>query len=221
MRRQLVKEIRQKGIADKNVLAAIEKIPRHCFVDRRGQLEGETAFISLIYEDAAFPIGEGQTISQPFTVAFQSELLELKKGEKVLEIGTGSGYQTAVLLELGAKIFSIERQKSLYEKTKKFLPDLGYNPKLFYGDGYAGLAAFAPFDKILVTAGAPFVPEPLKQQLKIGGILVIPVGEISQTMITIKKISETEFETKEHGHFRFVPLLEDKAGNNSNKGIKI
>lgn len=220
MRRQLALEIQQKGISDKNILAAIERVPRHCFVDRlTAQSMGETAFVSLIYQDQAFPIGAGQTISQPFTVAFQSSLLELQKGEKILEIGTGSGYQTSVLMELGAKVFSIERQRSLYDMVKKFLPEIGYNPKLFYGDGYAGLPTFAPFDKILVTAGAPFVPEPLKQQLKTGGILVIPVGEGgSQTMIRIKKISENEYITEEHGKFRFVPLLENKSGG-GNKSL--
>lgn len=204
MRRQLAKEIERKGITSKIILAAFEKIPRHNFVD--------SAFESFIYKDEAFPIGAGQTISHPFTVAFQTSLLEIKKGEKVLEIGTGSGYQTTVLLEIGAKVFSIERQRSLYDKVKKFLPEIGYNPRLFFGDGYAGLPAFAPFDKILVTAGAPFVPEPLKQQLKPGGILVIPVGdENSQTMFRIIKISEHEFQTEEHGKFQFVPLLDGRT----------
>lgn len=222
LRRNLAKGLEQKGIADKSILAAIEKIPRHCFVDRitqernyltRNKTAGETAFVSKIYEDQAFPIGAGQTISHPLTVAVQSTLLEIKKGDKVLEIGTGSGYQTAVLMELGARVFSIERQRSLYDKVKKFLPELGYPAKLFYGDGYAGLPAFAPFDKILVTAGAPYIPEPLKQQLIIGGILVIPVGEgETQIMLRIRKVSETTFVTEEHGNFSFVPLLEDKAG---------
>lgn len=216
MRRQLALELGRKGITDKNILSAMEKVPRHCFVDRiSARTIGETAFVSLIYEDAAFPIGAGQTISQPYTVAFQTSLLELKKGEKVLEIGTGSGYQTTILIELGAKVFSIERQRSLYDKVKNFLPGIGYSPKLFFGDGYEGLPAFAPFDKILVTAGAPFVPEPLKQQLKPGGILVIPVGEgSSQTMLKITKTAENEYKTEEHGMFRFVPLLENKAGMN-------
>ncbi len=219
LRKRMAKEVQGKGISDPVILAALEKVPRHSFVDRlKESTMMETAFVSRIYEDQAFPIGAGQTISQPFTVAFQTSLLELKRGEKVLEIGTGSGYQTAVLLEMGVKVFSIERQKTLYEKVKRFLPEIGYDPfkwpyKLFYGDGYAGLPAFSPFDNILVTAGAPFIPEPLKQQLKVGGKLVIPVGEgDSQIMIRIKKISENEFVTEEHGKFRFVPLLENKAG---------
>lgn len=224
MRKQLVKEIRSKGITDEKVIQAIEKIPRHCFVDKlSSRTLMESAFISMIYEDKAFPIGEGQTISQPYTVAFQTQLLNLQKGDKVLEIGTGSGYQTAVLLELGAKVFTVERQKALFDKTKKYLPALGYDPfkmplRLFFGDGYLGLPAFAPFDKILVTAGAPFIPEPLKQQLKPGGILVIPVGEgETQTMFRISKISETEFSTEEQGLFRFVPLLENKEGMANSK----
>ena len=169
LRRILVAELRQKGIVDERVLEAIDKIPRHLFLD--------STFLNHAYENKAFPIGAGQTISHPFTVAFQTELLQLKKNDKVLEIGTGSGYQTAVLCELGAKVFSIERQKLLFDKTKPFLEKLNYKAKLIYGDGYAGLEAFAPFDKVIVTAGAPFIPEPLKKQLKIGGILVIPVGE--------------------------------------------
>jgi len=203
LRKHLVASIKEKGIKDENVLAAIEKIPRHFFLD--------SSFTEFAYQDKPFPIGNGQTISQPYTVAFQSELLNINKGEKVLEVGTGSGYQACVLLELGAKVFTIERQKSLYQKTKAFLPTIGYNPRMFYGDGYAGLPAYAPFDKIIVTAGAPFIPEALIQQLKVGGILVVPVGEDVQTMISLVKISETKTEKREHGTFRFVPLLEDKA----------
>ncbi|MEI6694788.1 MAG: protein-L-isoaspartate(D-aspartate) O-methyltransferase [Bacteroidota bacterium] len=203
LRKHLIALIKTKGIKDENVLAAIEKIPRHFFLD--------SSFTEFAYQDTAFPIGNGQTISQPYTVAFQSELLKIKKGEKVLEVGTGSGYQACVLLELGAKVFTIERQKALYQRTKAFLPTIGYNPRMFYGDGYAGLPAFAPFDKIIVTAGAPFIPEALIQQLKVGGILVVPVGEDVQTMISLSKISATQIEQKEHGTFRFVPLLEDKA----------
>ncbi len=203
LRKHLIVLIKTKGIKDENVLAAIEKIPRHFFLD--------SSFTEFAYQDTAFPIGNGQTISQPYTVAFQSELLKIKKGEKVLEVGTGSGYQACVLLELGAKVFTIERQKALYQRTKAFLPTIGYNPRMFYGDGYAGLPAFAPFDKIIVTAGAPYIPEALIQQLKVGGILVVPVGEDVQTMISLNKISETQIEQKEHGSFRFVPLLEDKA----------
>ncbi len=203
LRKQLIATIKEKGIKDDNVLAAIEKIPRHFFLD--------SSFIEFAYQDKAFPIGNGQTISQPYTVAFQSELLKIKRGEKVLEVGTGSGYQACVLLELGAKVFTIERQKPLYQRTKAFLPTIGYNPRMFYGDGYAGLPAYAPFDKIIVTAGAPFIPEALIQQLKVGGILIVPVGEDVQTMISLTKISETQIEQTEHGTFRFVPLLEDKA----------
>ncbi|MFZ4739951.1 MAG: protein-L-isoaspartate(D-aspartate) O-methyltransferase [Bacteroidales bacterium] len=203
LRKQLIATIKEKGIKDDNVLAAIEKIPRHFFLD--------SSFIEFAYQDKAFPIGNGQTISQPYTVAFQSELLKIKRGEKVLEVGTGSGYQACVLLELGAKVFTIERQKPLYQRTKAFLPTIGYNPRMFYGDGYAGLPAYSPFDKIIVTAGAPFIPEALIQQLKVGGILIVPVGEDVQTMISLTKISETQIEQTEHGTFRFVPLLEDKA----------
>lgn len=203
LRKKLTQELREKGIKEENVLAAIETIPRHLFLD--------TTFLEYAYQDKAFPIGAGQTISQPHTVAFQTQLLEVKKGDKVMEIGTGSGYQTCVLLELGAKIFTIERQKTLYDKTKLLLPQLGYNPKFFYGDGYKGLPSFAPFDKILVTAGAPYIPDALLEQLKIGGRLVIPVGENSiQIMTLVQKISEKEYTKTEYGEFRFVPLLEAK-----------
>jgi len=202
LRKKLAALIKAKGIKDENIIAAIEKIPRHLFMD--------SSFTEFAYQDQPFPIGCGQTISQPYTVAFQTELLEISKGDKVLEIGTGSGYQACVLLELGAKVFTIERQKSLFQKTKTFLPTIGYRPRMFFGDGYAGLPAYAPFDKIIVTAGAPFVPIALKYQLKIGGILVVPVGEGVQIMYKLKKLSENEFEEKQHGTFRFVPLLEDK-----------
>jgi protein-L-isoaspartate(D-aspartate) O-methyltransferase len=204
MRMQLVETIRKKGISDDNVLKAMENVPRHFFFD--------SSFLNFAYEDKAFPIAAGQTISQPYTVAFQSELLEIKKGDKVLEVGTGSGYQACILAEMGARVFSIERQKALYTKAVKFIPTIGYIVKLFYGDGYQGLPAFAPFDKIIVTAGAPFIPEPLVQQLKPGGILVIPVGAGDvQIMTTITKVSETEIRKREHGTFRFVPLLGNKA----------
>ncbi|MFN3556072.1 MAG: protein-L-isoaspartate(D-aspartate) O-methyltransferase [Bacteroidales bacterium] len=204
MRRKLVESIRAKGITDERVLAAIEKIPRHFFLD--------TSFTEIAYQDKPFPIGSGQTISQPYTVAFQSQLLEVKAGEKVLEIGTGSGYQACVLVEMGAKVFSIERHRSLHQKAKALLSQMGYHPKLFYGDGYQGLPTFAPFDKILVTAGAPEIPPALLQQLTVGGYLVIPVGEGgSQKMIRLKKLSETDFEKKDFGDFRFVPLLGKKV----------
>jgi protein-L-isoaspartate(D-aspartate) O-methyltransferase len=205
LRRQLVELLKTKGIDDAQVLSAIDKIPRHLFMD--------DAFLSHAYEDKAFPIGAGQTISQPYTVAFQTMLLKVKKGEKILEIGTGSGYQTAVLSELGAKVYTIERQRSLYDKTKKFLPELGYKANFFFGDGYKGLTAYAPFDKIIVTAGAPYIPEALTEQLKVGGIMVIPLGEGIQKMTTVERISEKETVVKEHGTFQFVPLLKDKEGN--------
>lgn len=204
LRKQLVETIREKGITDINVLNAIENVPRHFFFD--------SSFLNFAYEDKAFPIGSGQTISQPYTVAFQTELLEIKRGDKVLEVGTGSGYQACILAEMGARVYSVERQKSLYGKAVKFIPSIGYIVKLFYGDGYQGLPSFAPFDKIIVTAGAPFIPDALIEQLKPGGILVIPVGAGDvQIMTTITKISESECEKREHGTFRFVPLLGNKA----------
>jgi protein-L-isoaspartate(D-aspartate) O-methyltransferase len=202
LRRQLAQQLKEQGIGNMDVLRAIEAVPRHLFLN--------SSFIERAYEDIAFPIGSGQTISRPHTVAFQTELLELKRGEKVLEIGTGSGYQTSILLEMGAKVFTIERQKALFDITKTFLPTLGYNPKFFYGDGYKGLTVFAPFDKILITAGAPMIPEALLEQLKIGGILVIPLGDKVQIMTLIRKIDHKKFEKKEFGEFKFVPLLEHK-----------
>jgi len=202
-RSQMITMLKEMGIVDEKVLSAMELIPRHAFLDE--------AFLEYAYENKAFQIGEGQTISQPFTVALQTSLLAINKNEKVLEIGTGSGYQTAVLCAMGARVYSIERQKVLYDRAKRFLPMLNINPKLFYGDGYLGQPMFAPFDKIIVTAGAPFIPEQLKTQLKVGGILVIPVGDSKgQKMYSILKISETSFETKLHGDFHFVPLLEKK-----------
>lgn len=202
MRKELVSFLRTKGITDDNVLAAIETVPRHLFMDN--------AFLEFAYQDKAFPIGAGQTISQPYTVAFQTQLLNIKKGEKVLEIGTGSGYQTAVLCLLGAKVFTIERQRPLYLKSQQILKTLGYNPKQFYGDGYIGQPAFAPFDKVLVTAGAPFIPPKLVEQLKPGGVLIIPVGDNVQTMIEVRKNLDGTTTQTEYGEFRFVPLLEDK-----------
>lgn len=203
LRQQLVQIIREKGITDENVLKAIETVPRHFFFD--------SSFLKFAYEDKAFPISAGQTISQPYTVAFQSQLLRVKKGDKILEIGTGSGYQACVLAEMGAKVFTIERQKVLFDKAQKFIPSLGYRIKMFYGDGYKGLPAYAPFNGIIVTAGAPVIPDPLVEQLTVGSTLVIPVGTGGvQIMTTVTRVSETEFEKKEHGVFRFVPLLEDK-----------
>ena len=204
LRNQLIRIIQKKGITDPLVLAAMEKVPRHFFFD--------SSFLEYAYEDQPFPIGAGQTISQPFTVAFQSSMLKISKGEKVLEIGTGSGYQACILAEMGAKVFSIERQKTLYDKTSILLSEMGYQRiKLFYGDGYKGLPSFAPFDKVLVTAAAPYIPQPLISQLKPGGLLVIPVGDDIQIMTTVLKISETETRKEEHGQFRFVPMLGDKA----------
>lgn len=202
LRNQLVTTIRNKGISDERVLAAIAKIPRHLFMD--------SGFIDFAYQDKPFPIGAGQTISQPYTVAFQTELLDVQPGAKVLEIGTGSGYQTAVLIELKAEVYSIERQKELYEKTRKFLPRVGYvAKKLKFGDGYLGWEEYAPFDRVLVTAGAPYVPKPLLEQLKVGGKLVIPVGDDVQTMTLYIRTGEKEFEKHEYGEFRFVPLLKE------------
>ncbi len=202
-RKKLTGLLVSKGIKDESVLKAIAKIPRHLFMD--------SSFEDHAYQDKPFPIGAQQTISQPYTVAFQTELLQIEKGDKVLEIGTGSGYQTAVLLELGAAVYSIERQRELYKKTSLFLPKLGYRAKkLIYGDGYKGHKDEAPYDSIIVTAGAPFIPKPLLAQLKVGGRLVIPIGENSQKMTVLVRTSEKEFEKTVHGTFRFVPLLEDK-----------
>ncbi len=202
LRNQLVKIVRDKGIVDEKVLSAIAEIPRHLFMD--------SGFIDFAYQDKAFPIAASQTISQPYTVAFQTELLQVQKGDKILEIGTGSGYQTAVLIKLGAEVYSIERQKELYEIARKFLPRLGYvAKKLNFGDGYKGWPEFAPFDKIIVTAGAPFVPAPLLAQLKIGGRLVIPVGDDVQVMTLFVRKGEKEFKKHEFGDFRFVPMLKE------------
>jgi protein-L-isoaspartate(D-aspartate) O-methyltransferase len=203
LRNQLANVLKAKGIHDEEVLNTIRKIPRHLFID--------SSFESHAYQDKAFPIAAEQTISQPYTVAFQSQTLEIKKGDKVLEIGTGSGYQTAVLLELKAEVYSIERQRELYRKTSAFLPKLGYKAKRFiFGDGYKGLPEKAPFDKIIVTAGAPFVPKPLLSQLKVGGMLLIPVGDKTQIMTLFKRKSPKEFEKHELGDFAFVPMLEEK-----------
>lgn len=202
LRKKLVEGIRENGIADKAVLAAIEKIPRHFFLD--------SSFLEFAYQDKPFPIGSGQTISQPFTVAFQSELLAVKRGMKVLEIGTGSGYQACVLAEMGAKVYSIERQRKLFMRTKQFLQTMPYKVNLFLGDGNEGVAAYAPYDRILITAAAPEIPEKLLEQLKPGGIIVIPHGaEDVQQMLRIIKNNDGSTTTQEHGAFRFVPLLPD------------
>lgn len=205
LRNQLAATLEQKGITDKNVLDAIRKIPRHLFLN--------SGFEDYAYQDKPFPIGAGQTISQPYTVAYQSQLLEVSKGDKILEIGTGSGYQTAVLCAMGAKVYSIERQSELFKTTSLLLPKLHIRPKhLSFGDGYKGLPNYAPFDSIIVTAGAPIIPKPLMAQLKIGGRLVIPVGGENQIQIMtlLTRKTETQFEKQELGEFRFVPLLENK-----------
>ncbi|WP_297762263.1 protein-L-isoaspartate(D-aspartate) O-methyltransferase [uncultured Muriicola sp.] len=203
MRNQLAELIASKGIRNKKVLAAIRTIPRHLFMD--------SSFEDHAYQDKPFPIAADQTISQPYTVAFQTELLDVEPDHKVLEIGTGSGYQTAVLLHLKAKVYTIERQLELFKKTNLFFKKMGYRPKKFvFGDGYKGLPEHAPFDGIIVTAGAPEVPKKLLGQLKIGGKLVIPVGKGDQEMLRITRKSDTEFAQEEFGTFRFVPLLEDK-----------
>lgn len=203
LRNQLAKVLEAKGIFDTKVLQAIRNIPRHLFID--------SSFESHAYQDKAFPIAAHQTISQPYTVAFQSQTLEVNPGEKILEIGTGSGYQTAVLLELKASVYTIERQHELFKKTSTFLPKLGYNPKKFvFGDGYVGLENEAPFDKIIVTAGAPYVPKALLAQLKVGGKLLIPVGETKQIMTLFHRKSPKTFEKHELGDFAFVPMLEKK-----------
>ena len=204
LRNQLASVLINKGITDEKVLDAIRSIPRHLFID--------SSFEDHAYQDKAFPIAAEQTISQPYTVAFQSQTLQVAKGDKILEIGTGSGYQTAVLLEMKAVVYTIERQKELFKKTSLFLPKLGYSPKKFiFGDGYKGLPEEAPFDKIIVTAGAPFVPKPLMAQLKVGGMLLIPVGDQKQIMTLFIRKSNKEFEKHELGDFAFVPMLEETS----------
>lgn len=204
LRKKLIDSIRLKGIEDEAVLEAMNNVPRHLFMD--------SSFINFSYNDKAFPISSGQTISQPYTVAFQTELLQVSKHLKVLEVGTGSGYQAAVLLELGARVYTIERHKALFLSSQETLLPLGYKPKSFFGDGYEGLPTFAPFDRILVTAGATDVPEKLKDQLIIGGIMVIPVGDKhGQKMIRIIRESEDSYQRTEHGYFSFVPLLKGKS----------
>lgn len=201
LRKQLMNLLKEKGITDERVLEAINKIPRHYFLD--------SAFDKIAYEDRAFPIGEGQTISQPYTVAYQTQLLQVNKSDKVLEIGTGSVYQATILSELGAKVYTIERQKKLYDLHKKFIFRNQYpNLKFFYGDGFEGLPTFAPFDKIIITAAAPFIPPRLVEQLKTGGLMVIPVDEgEAQRMLRITKLADGSTKEEAFERFSFVPML--------------
>lgn len=204
LRRRLVAELENKGITDRNVLEAIETVPRHFFFDKE--------FRQHAYEDKAFPIADGQTISQPYTVAYQSQMLEIKPGDKVLEIGTGSGYQAAVLVNMGAEVYSVERQKNLFEQTKKLFEELEIPAHLFFSDGTMGLPEFAPFDKIIVTAGGPEVPQALLQQLKVGGILVIPIGDnMIQVMCKFTRTGENKIQKKEYEKFSFVPLIGEQG----------
>lgn len=204
LRQKLVDVLISKGITDKGVLNAISKVPRHLFMD--------SGFLDHAYQDKAFPIAANQTISQPYTVAFQTELLKVNENDKVLEIGTGSGYQTAVLCLLGAEVYSVERQLELFKKSSLFLPKIGFVVKrLVFGDGYKGLKEDAPFDRILVTAGAPYVPKELLSQLMIGGRLVIPIGNEEQIMTLYIRTGPKTFEKYEHGKFKFVPMLENKS----------
>jgi protein-L-isoaspartate(D-aspartate) O-methyltransferase len=204
MRRQLIDELKAKGIQNKAILEAFDRVPRHFFLD--------LAFVNQAYSNMAFQIGAGQTISHPYTVAFQTDLLNVTKGTKVLEIGTGSGFQTSILCAIGAKVVSIERQRELFQKAKHIIDALGFTPKLFYGDGYKGQPTYGPYDRVLVTCGAPFVPQALLEQLKVGGILVIPIGEgEKQIMTKIVKVGEDQFEETTYGDFSFVPMLERTA----------
>jgi len=203
LRKRLIDSIRTKGIMNEDVLEAMGRVPRHLFMD--------SSFINFSYTDKAFPISAGQTISQPYTVAFQTELLAVKKHLKVLEIGTGSGYQTAVLLELGTRVYTIERQRQLFLDAQKTLGPLNYKPIFFYGDGYEGLPAYQPFDRILITAAATEIPQVLLDQLAVGGILVVPEGDrFGQKMVRVVREREDHFQRSEHGHFSFVPLLRGK-----------
>lgn len=204
MRKKMLAELTLKGITDPAVLQAMEEVPRHLFLD--------LAFLEIAYENKAFPIGHGQTISHPYTVGFQSQALQIKKGDKVLEIGTGCGYQTSILVKLGAKVYSIERHRPLFVKTKALLEQLRIRAKVFYGDGYLGLPTFAPFDKIVVTAAAPFIPPALIEQLSPGGLMVIPVGEgKKQVMNFVKKDLAGEISIEKNGDFSFVPMLQNKV----------
>lgn len=200
-RAELINILREKGIDDESVLDAMNRVPRHLFLD--------SAFEEFAYQDKAFPIAAGQTISHPFTVAKQSSLLHVEKGDKVLEVGTGSGYQAAVLVEMGADVYTIERQKDLFDFSQRMFRKIRVNPKYAtYGDGYKGLPSFAPFDRIIVTAGSSTMPNALLKQLKIGGIMVIPLGDKNQTMTTVLRVDERNFEKMEFGDCQFVPMLE-------------
>lgn len=204
LRKQLSDQLRNKGITDENVLNAINEVPRHVFLD--------SSFVEFAYQDTAFPIGSGQTISQPSTVAFQSQLLQIESGMKVLEIGTGSGYQACVLAAMGARVFSIERQRNLYFKTKEILEQLPFRVKTFLGDGFEGLPSYQPFDRIIITAGAPVVPEKLIQQMKPGGIMVIPIDNTEdegQTMLKVTKGEDGSLKKESFGQFKFVPMLKE------------
>lgn len=204
MRKKLIEELRIKGIEDERVLEAFNAVPRHFFLD--------PVFTEQAYSNMAFQIGAGQTISHPYTVAFQTQLLEIKRGDKILEIGSGSGFQTAILCEMGAKVFSIERHKELHLKAKNMLRLLGYNARLTFGDGYKGMPAFAPFDKVIITCGAPDVPEELIKQLKVGGFMIVPIGEgEEQQMKKITKLDDDTIKTEDYGVFKFVPMLENKV----------
>lgn len=207
LRKELVALLRTKGISDEKVLTAIERVPRHLF------LSNDNIFDVAAYEDKAFPIGEGQTISQPYTVAYQSQLMELLPKERVLEIGTGSGYQAAVLAEMGAKVYSIERQRKLYDRTRDILNELGYKAvKMFFGDGYEGLETFAPYDKIIITAAAPYIPEKLLGQLLLGGQMILPLEMDGTTkMVRVTRLEEKEFDQEVFSDFAFVPMLKGKV----------
>jgi protein-L-isoaspartate(D-aspartate) O-methyltransferase len=214
LRQKLVEELRGKGIESESVLEAIGKVPRHTFM--------ESSFVDLAYKDQAFPIAVGQTISQPYTVAVQTQLLNVQKHDKILEIGTGSGYQAAVLAEMQAVVYTIERQRELFLKAQLLLPKLGYMVNFFFGDGYDGLLSYAPFDKILITAGAPEIPQKLLQQLRIGGCLVMPFGNASsQKMIRIVKESENQYNRTEHGSFIFVPMLKGRVNGKNGDGVNL
>lgn len=204
LRKQLSDQLRNKGITDENVLNAINEVPRHVFLD--------SSFVEFAYQDTAFPIGSGQTISQPSTVAFQSQLLQIESGMKVLEIGTGSGYQACVLAAMGARVFSIERQRNLYFKTKEILEQLPFRVKTFLGDGFEGLPSYQPFDRIIITAGAPVIPEKLIKQMKPDGIMVIPIDNTEdegQTMLKVTKGEDGSLKKETFGKFKFVPMLKE------------